>query len=662
VAPGHPLPDTADAPPFTVAEALAVGATVGVALVGTASLALAQLGHHNGIVAVAIGAAALLGIAALAYRGGLRPALGVPELILAGIIALVSLFMSLPGFPYAYVDKDPGIYVAHALTIARDGDAIVDDPVLAANLPGVLISPGARFTGVWTEGDEHATSQFFHYFSALTATGIDLTDERAAFHLNALLGALSAVVLALAARRAFGLPTAVIAGGLLAIALPQVWQTKYPTTEILAQLLMGGAMLAAAIAADRRSPVMGLITGGLVGIGFLARPDGLVLVAVTIAAIGLLVAFDRVEATVWGVAIGLAITLPYALVNAYGLRREYTLVNEVPDLPVVAALAVGGLLLARALRPVATRAGPWLAEPETQRRLGTVVAVGFALVLLFFAYRERLLGEAYTDLLGATPRRSYDEINLRRLSFFLSRVVWPIAVVGLAVVGRQRWRTARWIVLVPGLCLLPVYLWEAQVSPRLMWWVRRFVPGVVPVVLLLVAVALGWCLTQRRWALRGVAAVALVVLAVGYVDRSWPLRSHREMAGSYEMARAIAGTAGDQQGLFLWERPASGQIFNPTRNFPTMVWWGFGELSAQLPDAPTQAGVDEYAARFPDNPVFVVSASDELPGTLSPDAFERVADLEAALPFWEEAVLERPQHATEIQQQVTVWRLDDARS
>ena len=155
-----------------------MAATVGVALVGTASLALAQLGHHDGLASVAIATVVGLGLLALARREGLRPVAGIPELVLVGLIALASLFMSLPGFPYAYADKDPGIYVVHALAIAREGDAVLDDPVLAADLPGAQSAPGARLPGVWTEGDAHSTSQFFHFFSSLTATAVDLTDER----------------------------------------------------------------------------------------------------------------------------------------------------------------------------------------------------------------------------------------------------------------------------------------------------------------------------------------------------------------------------------------------------------------------------------------------------------------------------------------------------
>ena len=361
------------------------------------------------------------------------------------------------------------------------------------------------------------------------------------------------------------------------------------------------------------------------------------------------------------VALGLAITLPYALLNAYGLKRSYTLANDVPDLPIVAVGVVAGLVVARALRPVATRAGPWFADRTNQRRIGTVLAVGLLLVLGLFRERARFLGEAYSDMFGPEPVRSLDELNLHRLSLYLTRYVWPLAVVGLAVVGRQRWRAARWIVLVPGLCMLPLYLWEAQVAPRLMWWVRRFVPSVVPVIVLLVAVALGWCLTQRRWLLRGVGALALIGLVVSYVDRSWPLHDHREMGGSYAMAEEIAGAAGDRQGVFLWEAPVPGVLLAPNRNLPAVVWLGFGELAAYLPADPTQSVVDQYAARFPDQPLFVVSGSEELPGDLDPGSFERVDHVEAVLPVWEEANFVLPDGPTALPQELTVWRFDGSR-
>ena len=205
--------------------------------------------------------------------------------------------------------------------------------------------------------------------------------------------------------------------------------------------------------------------------------------------------------------------------------------------------------------------------------------------------------------------------------------------------------------------MTPLYLTEAQISPRLMWWVRRFVPGVVPVLLLLAAVAIGWALHQRRWPIRGAGALALVFLVASFLDLSVPLRSHREMAGSYDAARDIADLAGRDQGLFLWERPASDAIFDPSRNLPAVVWFGFDHLNALLPDEPDQTIVDRYRARFDERPVFVVSTSGTLPGSLDPSAYEQVGAVERVLSVWREDVLDLPREAFEVGVDVTVWQL-----
>ncbi len=43
--------------------------------------------------------------------------------------------------------------------------------------------------------------------------------------------------------------------------------------------------------------------------------------------------------------------------------------------------------------------------------------------------------------------------------------------------------------------IFPVYAYKAHNSTRLLWWSRRYVPTVLPLVLLLIALALGVALT-----------------------------------------------------------------------------------------------------------------------------------------------------------------------
>ena len=81
--------------------------------------------------------------------------------------------MVFPGFHYGVTDKDPGGYVAHAMSIARTGSYKIIDPTLDGRIPGgpVLTSPGARFPGVWERGDgsDVIIPQFYHLWPALMA-------------------------------------------------------------------------------------------------------------------------------------------------------------------------------------------------------------------------------------------------------------------------------------------------------------------------------------------------------------------------------------------------------------------------------------------------------------------------------------------------------------
>ena len=160
---------------------------------------------------------------------------------------------------------------------------------------------------------------------------------------------------------------------------------------------------------------------------------------------------------------------------------------------------------------------------------------------------------------------------------------------------------------------------------RLMWWVRRFIPSLLPVIVILMAIAIGWALT-RRWKIVKVAgALVLVTLLFEYARMSLPLRNHDEMAGSWDISAAIAANAGTGQGVFLFPQPASG-IFDPERNAPGIVWFVFDQVAARLPPEYDIGNVDAYQQAFPELPVFVVTprrtasrASSRRSGSPSPE-------------------------------------------
>jgi hypothetical protein len=666
-----------DRPVLTCGEVAGLAAAVTVAMIATASLGLAEVGHHDGVFAAVLGVAATCLLAAVAWRSGLRPVLTVDrtEILVVGATAVAAAFFFLPGFAYASADKDPGVYVSHAFAIAREGDVSIPDPVLARNLDPYM-EIGSRFPGIWLDPDDPdvVTPQFYHLYPATLATADDLVGTRGVFHLTPVLAGLSVCLLVLAVRRAANATTAVVFGALLVTSMIQVWQAKYPSTEVIAQLLLAGALLGGVLAIERRWAGGAFAAGLLLGVGFLARPDGFLYILLAAAVVGVAVAADRFDRRSVMLGAGLGVTFPYAAVNAYLLRTRYSDTTDVPRLGLLVAAAaalVGGGLVVRQVVLVADRRRHRRAErndggvPDNRgllglldrwhRPIGLLVSVVTGLGLLVLWNRERLFGtdRVYSHFTG-TVIPSLDELNIKWLSWFTTMRGLVVMWLGVVVAVLARARASLYLLLVPVAALLPLYLWDARISMRLMWWVRRFVPAVLPGIVLLMAVAIAWALLHRFRPLRVLGAVVAASLVVAFASQSLPLRSHHEMAGSWESAEAIANFAGDEQGVFLYTEERSSA--DPMRNTPAVEWFVFEQVAARLhPDYDVDE-IDAYQRAFPDQPVFLVTHGD-LPGHLPPSRFSNVGSVTEQLSVWEESTSERPDGSVVLRSNLVLWRL-----
>ena len=667
-----------DGAALTAADLLALSCLLVLAVVGWVSLGLAHLGAHSGV-AVLLLSAVLVTVVVTVARRGVRLRLDLAGLAVALGCAAVAAALTMPGFSYGVSDKDPGGYVSHALSISRTGDYALTDPVLATaaqdpTFPVQLTSPGARFSGVWVRDAStgRIVPQFFHLWPSLLATSYDLGGRTALLATVPLMGVVSVLALcallrrvgeALLSRRG-GLLAAGAGGLLLATNMLQVWQSRYPTTEVLAQALYVGALLGVVVALQVGwRPAAGL-AGLLVGVGWLNRADGLLLVMLAVGLGAALLALRRWDGRAGWAAAGLAVVAPHAALQAYDLALNYSLANDVPSLRLVVGLVVGCVLAALLLRALPLERAVQVVL-RRQVLVGALVVVSAGVLLTLGFLRPRLFGEAFLDYNGRVVR-SYDEQILARLAWFVSLPGFALALAGVAVAALRRWRAVVWTVVLPTLLLLPLYGYTARNSTRLLWWTRRYVPTVLPGLVVLIALALAFFLV---WRYRGrlltavPAAAALAGLLVFSLSQSVPLRGHDEWRGSFEVSARIAAVAGDERGTFLWEAD-QGCCAGPTRLFATPVWLQHGQLSALLPsDAGVAEGydraafLDRYVERFGSGPVLVVADAGELPAGLDAGRLEQVLDLQTSLPMWEESDLERPDEAREVPVHVTVWRV-----
>jgi hypothetical protein len=645
-----------DARRLRLSEALVGGATLAVALTAWAALALAHAGLFSG---PAVAAATALVLAGLLV--GLRRARVVADpgaLLGLAVLAALTALLFLPGWRYTVGDKDPGAYVSHAVSIARTGDAAVDD-VLRQRVPRVQLSaPGSRFPGVEVRASDGATvPSFYHLWPALLAVAYTAGGGAALADLTPVLGVLAVLVVTVAVRRAVSPVAAALSGVLLACNELEVWQVKYPTTETLAQLLTSGALLAVVLALDltgSTATASAAAAGGLVGAGWLVRADGLLLVALSLAACCALWVTGRWDRRCTAFALGLLAVVPHASWQAWWYARHYTLVNGVPDgttvlagtLAVVAAAAVARRLLGRRLQ----HRLPLSARDQSRVGLAVVAVVVAGLALGFL--RPRLFGADYQHYTGPVVR-SYDEQALRRLSWFLTLPALALMVGGVALVALPRWRAAAWALVLPGLVLMPLYCWSAHNSSRLMWWGRRFVPVVLAAVIILVAVALARGLRSRL--LRPAAAVLAVYLLATFLHQSLPLRRHEEFAGAQAVVRQLAQVT--RGGVLLWEPGRC--CTSATRLFALPVWLQEGVPSSPLATLPRLRPqyVQQVARAFPDRPLFVAWSGTALPQDVGPVRLEAVAHVVAQLRVWQESDVVRPDSAVSVPVDVTVWRV-----
>jgi hypothetical protein len=238
-----------------------------------------------------------------------------------------------------------------------------------------------------------------------------------------------------------------------------------------------------------------------------------------------------------------------------------------------------------------------------------------------------------------------------------------LMLAGVGVVAlRRRWSPSAWVVTVPTVGLLAFYVWHARNSPYFMWVGRRFIPSVVPGMVLLIALALA---ALWAWKVRGRLGVALAVLLVAFVggvqlSQSLPLRGHDELGGSYQVTRSVAALSGDRTGVFLWA-PVTACCTQPSTLFAPTVWLIGDQDSVLVPSGP-RAGpyVQRYARAFPDRPLFLVypagTALPRLPGLTTVPA----ARFAGTLPRWEQSSDARPSHEEQIRYDFTVYRVTPA--
>ena len=445
---------------------------------------------------------------------------------------LAGAVLYLPPYEAVVSGGDGSVYVSFGRKIAETGRLEFEDD-LVSRLPedvrrGVFENPTPnadvsgrypRFSGglrIPDIGDPSVTAGFSPLFPVLTALFHEVGSVHGALFVAPLFAVLSIGGLFLLAAHVGGPWAGALTAALTLALLPQIWFARFPVPEMVAQCLVMSGLLAWLVALRDDAPRWAVAAGWFLGLAGFAKVDLNVLLTVSLAAYcawrclarpahrgrylaHLLIPFGLVF--LHNVAHYLAFASHYRPYVAHLMRTS--VLGELLWPSGSAGLAAGLLLLA-----LAGAAGTVLTlrcPPPLRRRVGGVVLV---VLLVLYAYNY------------VATRSAHLHETVEWLSWYVS---WPVLLLGLAGLaallapGRTvRARSPEGLVLLFLVFAVVAlqYLYDPLEPGVHMWSMRRFVPVVLP--LLMLGAALGLAAGLRRVPARtrpGLAlALALVLL------------------------------------------------------------------------------------------------------------------------------------------------------
>ena len=548
---------------------------------------LATLLATFGLFSLATLAVALL-VSCLASRGMVyyaptRPRFAPPTRHEWLLLALLLLCAALYFRPHDYLlaGIDPGSYVNLAAAIADTGRfANQGDPAWTA-----LVTEHATFTqhyvpthsnqflGWYTESTPlvdglAVVPQFFPFHPSLMAVAIAVGDAlngvldipalglKLGLRVTPLWGVLGVAALFYLGRTLFSANVGLLAAALLALSPLQIYFARYPTTEPLTLLLIFCALWGFQQlwedsifrrSGRARPPTTpeAFFAAATLGAALLTRID-LPLVVVLLAGFTLLRWRQGHWSRAWTVfSATLALLATHAVLSALLINDTYVRHTYGGVLPQLggrnALLAVAAALVVAA---VALALYPAIDARLTLRRLlearPTRLALALALVALSaYAYFVRPLGS-----------ERLDAQNWLRLGWYLTPLGLLLATHGWA---RILWSSS--LVRIGPLALIGLlttvqYVFRLLNNPVQIYGMRRYVPIVLPVLMLGTAVAILAPLEWRRGSpkLRVAISLALgLLLVAGMTWRGRDLLPLRELRGAVEQVAAVDALLGSRR-------------------------------------------------------------------------------------------------------------------
>jgi hypothetical protein len=537
---------------------------------------------------------------------GQSPRAAVLFTIIAIAFALAWMLVSLRYYAEdVFAQRDPATYsLAARWLVSHHSLAISTDPQLFGRPPG-FDDTSAGFAHMHS-GTVYAQGN--HLLPVLLACIGWAFGSTALLQGNIVIGALALVAFFGVARQIAGHAFALVAVIALSVSMPYLYVTRDTYSESLALLLtMGG--LALLYRALRSGRVRDYGTAGFVtGATALVRIDGYVTLLCLLIIGAVVIGLARGTDPGAGWRRGAALFVPALVMTLLGwldvtrLSPSYYQTQQ----PQISQILKGAVLLTvlsiglalLLMRPAVRRLLVRLSRTQlTSFGLGLAVVAAFVVLVTRPQWMqthgiENTVVSTTQRLAGMTidGTRTYNEQTVSWQAMYLG---WPtvlLAVAGyvlLAVHVVRHRELALLGILTVGPSMTVLYLWSSKITPDQVWAMRRYVPVVMPVLLIAAVYVLAvlWAALAGRWNGRSLdyraiwgGRTALVLIAALLVaiplSVSHPVLGLREEVPQIRQVNAICRALPSDAALLIADDG---------------LRWGYSETMRAYCDVPTIA-------------------------------------------------------------------------
>ena len=458
-------------------------------------------------------------------------------------------------------ERDEGIYLQHAMHLARTGSSTLDtrslgiaeSPSIQAiengasdPLPGLYPSPGK-----WTFQFSSALPVWMAWLKATAG-------YNSALRFNAALGVLNCLAFFLLTRLLLPKNQRVWAFPALAVYAfnpVQIWISRSTLSEPLCTWFVLNGLLAFFIPIRNRR-VKGTIAGVLVGMASFARIDGAVFLS-ALASAWAVIRLTGVPARVdhmlrWALIACIVMNLIALLYYAYFVHGYFIQLGSLLLLAWIwSAVAIGVGTAARHLSWPLRFSWPAFALP-------LAIAALWAYGMWVRPHIEpfSLIHSTLVPALNGT--RDYREITVPNLVGYLTLPVVALAAIGMARFARltltHRFEAGKAFAMIVLLFVGAIFLWNPLVSPDQIWAARRWVPTVIPATIASAAIGISFLSARMPWKII-VASMATLLAAASLLWKQQDTLLFQEDAKLIPQIEAIAKFLPDDRPSYMVNLP-----------------------------------------------------------------------------------------------------------